>query len=259
MLNTQTTIGRLLSLPIIAILIVACSPSTPNPTEAPVNTNAPAIGEGLCANPYYPVRQGATWTYNSTGGTSGDFSFTDTITSVRSDGFTVTTQFTDLTRTQEWACKPEGLVALQFGGGPAGSLNANGMKLVLDTQNASGVTFPKEIAPGSQWQYALDFHGTMDIAGEPAEGTGNLKANFTAIGLESVTVPAGTFNAMKVQMDNTMNIEATFQGLTVPVALSGTTTLWLVEGVGWVKAVTTGSFAETTFSETVELQSYNIP
>src|SRR5215207_6587465 len=126
----------LLSLLLVMVFITACSlpgNETPTPTipvieeplptelatEPPVTSDGsglPVAGEGLCANAYYPVRQGATWSYKSIGSPVGDYSFTDTITSVREDGFTLTSQFEDVTRIQEWACKPEGLVALQLGG-----------------------------------------------------------------------------------------------------------------------------------------------
>src|ERR671918_2739863 len=136
--NCKTILSALLTI----IFVTACSsrttetptptaiPATEEPqataTELPVTTEGsgtPVAGEGLCANAYYPVREGSTWSYASTGGPAGEYSFTDTITSVREDGFTLSTQFDDLTRTQEWACEEEGLVALQLGGTSAATLN----------------------------------------------------------------------------------------------------------------------------------------
>ncbi len=253
---------RLLVLLFTALFIMACALpglGAPAPDSASPGGDAPGSSSELCANQYYPVRQGATWSYKATGGTSGEYAFTDTISSARANGFTLTTQFTDLTRTQEWECRDAGLVALQLGGGTAAALNTTGSSLVMETQNAQGVTFPRTINAGDTWQHTLDFTGTMDIAGEPGTATGNAQSDFTALGTESVTVPAGTFNAMKVQANSTININATFQGVTLPVTFSGTTTLWLVEGVGWVKAVADGSFGGAPFNDIIELQTYNIP
>lgn len=250
---------------IALLLIIACAlpgagtPQSASTDEPITGGGAPITDAGLCANQYYPVRQGATWTYKSTGGPSGEYSFTDTISSVRTDGFTLTSQFPDVTRTQEWACREEGLVALQLGGGPAATLNASGSNLVMQTQNAQGVTFPKTIRAGDAWQHTLDFTGTMDIAGQPADADGSATAQFTALGMESVSIPLGTFNVMKIQIDNTIMINATFQGLTMPVAFVDTTTSWFAEGVGWVKAVASGTMGETAFTETIELQSYTLP
>lgn len=230
----------------------------PAGTEAPVTSGGgmPVAGEGQCANAYYPVREGATWSYTSTGSTSGNYSFTDTITSVRDDGFTLTSQFDNLTRTQEWACKPEGLVALQLGGG---AVTAQNLDLQVDTQNTTGVSYPNEITVGDEWDYSLDFTGKMTVSGVSGEAQGTDKNHFTAIGVESVTVPAGTFDAMKILVDSSLDINVTVQGLSVPVAFTGSYNYWFVQGVGWVKAEGTGSMAGQSFSETIELQSYNIP
>ena len=70
---------------------------------------------------------------------------------------------------------------------------------------------------------------------------------------------AGTFNAMKVQVGTTLNMNVSYQGLSVPVVFSGSYTYWFAQGVGWVKASGTGSAAGMSFNETIELQSYSIP
>lgn len=267
----------LLSLLLVTVFITACSlPGNETPTAAIPVTEEPqatateppvipqgdgtlAAGESLCANAYYPVREGATWSYKSIGSPVGDYSFTDTITSVREDGFTLTSQFEDVTRTQEWACKLEGLVALQLGGPSAATLNTQDVQLNLTVNNVSGVTFPSEIITGNEWQHMLEFEGELDIAGTLAEATGGAESNFSALGTESVTVPAGTFDAMKVQVDSTITINATFQGISMPVAFSGTYAFWFARGVGWVKASGTGEAVGTSFTEMIELQSYDIP
>jgi hypothetical protein len=271
----------ILSLLLVMIFLTACSlpgnetPTPTNPvteeplatatelaTEPPVTlegSGMPVAGEGLCANAYFPVREGATWIYQSTGGPTSGYGFTDTITSVRNDGFTLTSQFDDVTRTQEWACEPEGLVALQLGGPSAATLNTQDVQMNLTVNNVSGVTFPSEIKTGDKWQHTLEFDGDIQFAGAAAEASGNAESNFSALGKESVTVPAGTFDAMKIQADSTININATFQGISMPVAFSGTYTFWFAQGVGWVKASGIGEVVGTSFTETIELQSYNIP
>lgn len=230
----------------------------PLPTYDPPATieNIPSPEPGVCDNAYYPVREGSQWSYQSTGSPAGAYSFTDTITDLEADGFTLTSQFDGLTRTQAWACRPEGLVALQFGGG---ALTSQNLALQVETENASGVTYPTEIAAGDQWEYALDFTGTMDIAGNAGAAQGNVRNDFQALGVESVTVPAGTFSAMKIQVDTTLDISVSFQGINVPVAFSGSYTYWFVEGVGWVKAEGSGDMGGQAFTETIVVQWFNIP
>ena len=227
---------------------------TNEPTAAP-SDNASVTETCSCDNPYYPVLEGSTWNYKGTNSTAGSYSFTDTITSLRNDGYTLTTDFESLSRTQEWACTPDGLVALQMGGG----LSAMGMNLKVETQNASGVTYPVNMQAGDTWQYKLDFTGKMDIAGQSGDATGSTQSDFTALGMENVTVPAGTFNAMKVEIKTTFDASVTFQGMAVPVTFTGTTISWYAEGVGWVKSESANEYMGQSITETIELQWYNIP
>ena len=269
-----TPVGVLL----IILYLAACSappvtPTTPQSTEtAPITGTetasvptatmegaTPVAEQGLCTNVYYPVRQGATWTYKSTGGPAGEYSFTDTITSVREDGFTLSTQIGDIIRAQEWTCSAEGLAALQLGGAPAAMLNSQNIQLNLDVINGTGVTFPSQINAGDRWQQTLDVQGNVTMMNEEAEATGTAQMNFSAIGNESVTVPAGTFEALKVEVDVTLNVNATYQGITLPVSFTGDYTYWFAPNVGWVKASGTGNALGSSFTDTTELQSYNIP
>lgn len=267
-------IQSILSL-LLILFLAGCSfpvstPTQPQPTQttatepateatATSESGTPAAGAGLCANAYYPVRQGAAWNYKSTGSPAGEYSFTDTITSVRDDGFTLTTQSGNLTITQEWACKPEGLVALQFGGAPAALLNAQGMQLDVQASNVNGVTFPSQIKPGDQWQHSLDIAGNATASGIQGTAKGNAQNNFTAMGMESVTVPAGTFDALKIQVNTILDMNVSYKGFSLPARFTAAYTYWFVQNVGWVRATGTGDIAGTGFSETIELQSYNVP
>jgi|SRR6185503_13972502 len=176
--------------PALATATLAASTNTETPSQAVEPTTSGestlAAPSASCANPYYPVREGSTWTYQSTGSPAGNYSFTDTITALRPDGYTLTSKFDTLTRTQEWACKPEGLVALQLGGG---ALTSQNLKLEVETQNTSGVSYPANIAMGDQWDYALDFTGKMDLAGSSGEAKGNDKSHFTASALRVSRFP----------------------------------------------------------------------
>src|SRR5215208_2702827 len=258
--------------PICAVLIIlfvaACSaPALPSPTQTQTtNTQVPTepaatpvSGAGLCANTYYPVQQGATWMYKSSGGPAGEYSFTDTITSVREDGFTLSTQSGSLTRTQEWTCEPGGLVALQLGGAPAAMLNSQNIQLNLEAKESKGVTFPAQMNAGDQWQQSMDVEGDVSMGNDGGKATGTAQMNFNALGTESVTVPAGTFEAMKVKVDTTLKVDVAYGALSMPVTFSGTYTYWFVQDLGWVKASGTGSLFGASFSETTELQSYSIP
>ena len=79
------------------------------------------------------------------------------------------------------------------------------------------------------------------------------------MGRETITVPAGTFEAVKIQSNSTIDISTSFEGIEVPVKFNGTTISWYVPGIGFVKSVENGDFGGTAFAATTELQSYSIP
>lgn len=248
---------ELLSLFFALSLITACSANGNNSNQGGSESNTTVTGN--CANDYYPVIQGATWTYESTGGPAGKYEFTDTISAVRSDGFTLTSQFDTLTRTQEWGCQENGLTALQLGGLSAATLSSQDMDFTFEVKNVNGVTYPLAMNQGDEWGHDLEFEGKMDIAGSPATATGSSQTIFRVVGIESINVPAGTFQAVKVQTDLNIVFTIQVQGLAVPASFSGSYTYWYVKGVGWVKAEGQGNITGTEFTETIELQKYNIP
>ncbi len=264
-----------LTLTVLLLAALACSfPASggeqpvewgsPPPTgndQPTIPSPQPPVQRNPCDNPYFPVKQGATWNYTSTSESSGTFTYTDTVTSVRADGFTLTGQIGGVNRTQEWSCKPEGLLALQLGGaGPSAAVTASGVNAQLTTSNVQGVTIPADPQPGAQWTYSLDLQGTATIAeGMTGEINGTASSNAQALAMETVSVPAGTFNALKVQVNTTFSFTMNVQGLAIPVAITGVSYMWYAPGVGLVKSEDTGDFNGTTFSSTTELQSYVIP
>jgi hypothetical protein len=250
----------------LGLVLQACSPGIPETPVSPTLEAAPAETElaqsreqGLCDNPLYPVISGATWTYQSSGSLSGNFSFTDTVTDVREDGFTLSSLFNGATVTQEWACNPEGLASLTFGSGVAGGLSTSGVQMDLTTTNVQGVILPKTVSAGDQWPYSLDFEGNMEYSGTTVDTQGTASFAFSALGEESVTVPAGTFDAMKIHTDLRLEMDVTYSGFSAPVVFTIPSDIWYAPEVGWVKASSAGDIFGMAFSETIELQYYSIP
>lgn len=256
---------------IILILIFclgtsACSAGNENdpnvilPTFESSLPNSPDTMDELCDNLFYPTTQGATWVYTSVGGPSGTFNYTNSITEIRIDGFTLTSQFNERTNTQEWSCQLEGIKALQLGGGSAAGISIQDMTAGLTTSEITGISLPKIITAGMQWQYSLALQGTVAMPGElQAPSSGTYSVTMQEIGSETVTVPAGTFEAIKIQSNSMVDIVSNFGGIEVPIKFNGTTITWYAPGVGYVKSVENGDFGGTVFSATTELQSYNIP
>lgn len=228
--------------------------ATAAPTEA---ESGPA---GACANPYYPVVNGATRTYSVTGGEK-DFSYTETITDASSDGFTLSTAYSlegNLQTTQHWGCQSDGLVALEYNGGPSAALSTEGLSAQFNTTSVTGITVPADLAVGSTWTQSMEFEGNYAIAeGMSGPVTGSVSSAANAVGTESVSTAAGTFDAIKVELQQDISMTATIGGISMPITITGVTTAWYAPGVGIMKQVTTEDLMGTTI--TIELQSYSIP
>lgn len=228
----------------------------------PYTQQAPAIINtgGLCDNLLYPVRQGASWAYINSGGPNGTFVYSDTISAVQEDGFTLTSQFSNRTLTQEWACEADGLKALELGGGTTTTISAQGMTAEFTTSNITGISLPKEISSGMQWQYGLIIQGSIPMpTGEQVQTNGTYTVIMQEIGRETITVPAGTFDATKIQSSSTVEILVPFGNEQVPMKYSGTSVIWYVPGVGYIKSIENWDLGSTPYTSTTELQTYVIP
>lgn len=252
-----------------AILLAACRggseppvvvfPPTMPAAEAQ-QTPGISTNSGLCQNDLFPVKPGATWTYLSTGGPGGDFAYTNSITEVRENGFILSAAFADLTRTQEWSCEPGGLKALQLGGDSIAGISTQTMTAEFTTIAAEGLSLPREITPGMQWQFNLGLEGSVAMPGEQqTQSTGAYSVAMQALGRESVTVPAGTFEAVKIQATTTVQLNADFQGVPVPITANVSSILWFAPGVGFIKSIENSDFSGSPYTATTELQTYTIP
>jgi hypothetical protein len=247
--------------------LAACGLGGETPTSVPVDPGVspvvvlPTAQPGdLCANEYFPVKNNASWTYSSTGSPSGPYTFTDTVTNVRADGFTISAQSKDQTYTQEWNCKPEGLVAIQLSANNATSILAFEKFTDLQASNITGVILPPSITPGAEWSYALDIQGLEKVKeGTPATMTGRVSVTYIAGNKETVTVPAGTFEAIAIEVSTVIDFNVVTQSNTVKLSVDSTYTIWYAPGIGWVKSSGYGKLGGQDYVETIMLESYNIP
>jgi hypothetical protein len=252
---------------LLVITLTACSQGAATPTAAPVDTGAtqvvalPTVAPSdPCANEYFPVKNNATYTYSSTGSPSGPYTFTRTITNARPDGFTLTSQFKNLELNQDWSCKPEGLVANQLGATDATSMLAFEKFTDLQGSNITGVVLPPGMAPGAEWIYSLDIQGVEKVKeGTPATMTGHTAIAYTVGNKESVTVPAGTFEAIAIEVSTVIDFNVVTPAKTIKLSIDSSYTLWYAPGVGWVKSSGNGKLGGQEYFETIVLESYSIP
>ncbi len=175
---------------------------------------------------------------------------------MNADGFEEEGLFPGVTRNSTWKCTPAGLALLAPGGGVSGTISTSGLSFEFTTTDYSGVTLPKSVAAGDTWTQTLTLHGENTLPGGTAvTADGTDTTDFTAAGMESITVPAGTFQAMRIDVVTVFTIETTVSGTTVPVTLNITGSVWYAPGIGMVKTITTAE----GIAATIVLTAYTIP
>lgn len=225
-------------------------PYDPPPNAAP--TAAPAAqgaAAGACQNRYYPVVQGASWQYRLSG-VSND-TFTRAITTVRADGFDDQDTFSaGTTRTGNWACQNGNLIALTPGGGP--TVAAAGEQFTFTVESNDGVTFPADPQPGQTWTQNIVYSGQQTTAGVTVQTRNVAALSCKAGNVEKVTVPAGEFQALRVDCTNKIDI---YISGALAFTLNSANIAWHAPGAGMVKSSGTSDMGSTE----IVLLAYRIP
>jgi hypothetical protein len=210
---TMTRRSRALTLPALALLLaaLACSPSPSTATPVPqaqlsavavIDTPVPqptAASSGSCDYDYFPTEGDTMWEYAGTSPATGSYQRIDTVSESTDDGFVVTEQFPDKTLSVHYSCSDAGLIMLDpiqspvtaVASGPSGTA-------IMRTLAHSGITLPADLQEGMNWQHYLQWEAVGDST-IPGEYT----FESTALTLEVVTVPYGTYDAMDIETEMT--------------------------------------------------------
>jgi hypothetical protein len=224
--------------------------------ETPSDSGSVSVaGSSACKNPLYPVVVGASWTYKFTGTAPGDF--TRSITKVDTDGFLDQDVFTSgITRTGEWKCNAGALIALNPNGGSTAAVQSSTVDSTFKTTAMDGVTLPASINAGDSWTQNFTIEGTETIKGMAVATKNRTAYSCTAGGSESITVAAGTFNAVRMECQTNIVITITMNGTGIPTNVNTTSTMWYATGVGMVKS---DNIVNGSGNTTLELTAYHIP
>jgi hypothetical protein len=218
------------------------------------------IGRGDCANPYYPVVDGVTRRYRLEASAGGTVEYAETIAGATRGRFTLVSQLGDLTVRQEWACTTRGLVALRFRDGAAAGLSARDVEVGFETTGVEGVTIPSDVGPGSRWTQTFRIAGRQRVPGVGrARTSGRVVVRFVAGGVESVTVPGGTFEALAIDVAFRFDLRVKAAGVAEDLDVVSTGTMWLAPGVGTVRSITEGEGFGRSFGEETVLTAFTGP
>ena len=219
-------------------------------TTVPGTTGTGSTGAGS----FFPSTPGSTWKYAVSGPAIG--SFTEDVVVTSGNGSNVTTSST-------WSgAYPTSLTQDYL-------VNGNQAKMAESRVTSMGTTTSVSNSPALLVNPSTFTVGYRESGSTQNTGVTQLEGgctmttvmtqtqSFEVLGQETVTVPAGTFNAVKVQgvlvagpATGTMSCPST-PSTTYPVPGSTQTmTTWHVSGVGWVKS--------TSSDGTTELVSYDV-
>ena len=219
-----------------------------------ISTEAPTTAASACDNPYLPVIVGATWNYTISGPIPD--TFTRSIISANETSFTDQDVFgTGVTRQGQWACEAGAVTALDPTSGNSASVNSENISVDFETTSASGVTLPATLNSGDTWTQTVTLEGTETINGQAIPAKNEFSNVCTVIGPETITVTAGTFDAIHIDCVTTMNIIITLGGASTSTPIVFNASNWYADNVGLLKTVSTGNGLDGT----VELTGYNIP
>jgi len=228
----------------------------PNETESQEENTAPEDGESVpavqintqspCYHPFFPVADGAFWTYAYE---SGEV-YTISIEETGEDTFTMTQIMSDedVEFTADWYCSEDGLLRGSFA--QVDLLNQvspdeDAPEMVFETLLWEGETLPAPelMDTGYTWTsyYSLSADVNLESFSQTMEVEVSIDHEIGAI--EEVTVPAGTFPEA-YRIDSTGNIDMIMIFGETSNPLSGfefNYSTWYVEGVGMVKSSSTFS------------------
>lgn len=216
--------------PGIEVPISATQISNTPPVPAPLSDN------DVCENPYYPVVDGAEWTYAFSNGTNA----VHNISVVGENTFTLTVEGDNGRFTIDGLCTDEG-IALMDVPGVGSTYSGDSGSSSLTTDEAEGATLPNDVMVGDDWTQFIRVTG---YSGGNVTLSASLETSYKAVGFEEVSVPAGTFYALKINQDSKISLGGS--------TMDSPGVAWYAQGIGVVKTELDGGI-------TAELTSYKIP
>lgn len=233
---------------IVGLMLAACSGGNAGSTSAqPAQpTEVVSQGSGFCFNPYFPLRDDKTWTYQST---SGDITtqYTLTFKDISADAFTSLTDFESLKSEVRWNCSADGMLSSQF----ANLAFQNLPDFQINTVEASGVFFPPadQWQVGKTWQTNFKVNVNMVLNGNSIDAQGEIALDRVINAQEDISVAAGEYNgAYRVDSSGKMTISFMGAAFDIPFEFQE----WYASGVGLVKSISPAA----EFPYTMELISY---
>ena len=185
---------------------------------------------GYCYNPYFPIRDDRTWTYNILAEDTSE-TYAITYKDISQDTFTTVQTFSTLTSEVRWNCGPEGLLSNEY----ANFNLPEQENISFETIELSGVFLPpvEQWQVGYTWQTSYKVKLNTTVEGFTVEAEAEVILDHVLSAYEEVSVAAGTFpQAARVDTNGVMNLSFFGETTEIPLVYSD----WYARDVGLVKS-----------------------
>lgn len=219
----------------------------PNPAPGPAPQTS--TGQTACDHPYFPIRPGSSWAFSGDG-----FSYSLTVESVSGDMQSATadvaSSFDVGGATIEWTCGAGGVSFTQLSAVSVPEVGGVGKFEIIDQ---SGNTLPTvaELESGASWDSSYSMTYSIGIVGFENAFTTHTTESHSAGSPQTVTVPAGTFQAIPVTTEGTTSTS----GEMAIGDSSFTSVVYFAKDVGIVRIESSSE----GYSITLDLVSYSVP
>lgn len=213
-----------------------------------------AAASDICGNPYFPLRPGDEIEYKNTGAGGESYYTLKVLDSDKDGAVKIRYVFGDergVTVDQDLFCNDGRIMTNTYVNLSSGQ---GGVEMTSDTEGVEGDLMPKDVKVGSTWTTKYTMATKFQGADVP-DGFGGMKMTIKSenkvLSEEKITVPAGTFTALKMEV--TSSIDMTMPNIQVPGYSGGAIQLpvssasnitfyeWWAKGVGLVKVTSTGA------------------
>jgi hypothetical protein len=197
---------------------------------------------GDCYNPFFPAIPDETLEYESTFSNNLPvYSYSVTFTDVSEGAFTQHQEVTGgaapasygPTLDRIWKCQSDGLASVEYA-----DLSRPESRLKFETLDAAGVAIPRpdRWQKGAKWTHRYSVRGQMSFVGAPTpvDVDGTISVAAEIVSQEKVEVPAGIYDAVKVQ--SAYNQALTMKGkASMPINITFTVWSWYARDIGLIK------------------------
>jgi hypothetical protein len=219
-------------------------------TQAPTPEAGGYASQTACDHPYFPIRQGASWTYSSDVGAQ-TWSVTSVSGDLNSASATMEMSFPGGTITYTWECSSSGVVSFDFG--TMGLNAAPGVgEITITSSSGTILPPPDQLVPGVSWSNTFTEEVHTGAAGVDFTMTMDASESYTATGFETISTGAGSFEALRIDGSGTFTTSSEMVGT---YSTTAQFTYWLAPGVGFVRFETSAEGV----SSVSELTGYSIP